>query len=198
MGHNGGGVVEKVGSDVMEFKQGDRITFQGWYEADGKFHHGTFQQYAIALAVVATREISDDTSFKQAAMFSGMVTVAHSFYSHKPDTKSLKLPPTWETGDRGLSARRFIFVAGGSGQVGLFALQFAKLSGFTNIVTTASLHNTDLVKAYSATHVNRRKLPSEKVIEEVKVIAGGPVDLAFDAVSIPGTLKLSVAVLKQA
>lgn len=77
------------------------------------------------------------------------------------------------------------------------ALQFAKLSGFGPIITTTSLHNADFVKSYGATHVIDRKLSSDRIVEEVKIIAGGPVDLAYDAISEPDTLALSAAVLPQ-
>ncbi|KAI0742460.1 GroES-like protein [Daedaleopsis nitida] len=195
LGYDGAGVVEEVGSGVTDFKKGDRITFQGWFDDKATVSHGTFQQYVVALAAVAAK-ISDDTSFEQAAtLFCGMVAAANPLYAHKPGTESFKLTPPWE-GGRGLYAGKSVFVAGGSGQVGLFALQFAKLSGFTNIITTASLHNSDLVKEYGATHVIDRKLPDEKIVEAVKAIAGGLVDISYDAISVPDTAKLSVAVLK--
>lgn len=78
----------------------------------------------------------------------------------------------------------------------LLALQFAKLSGFTNIIATASLRNSDLLHDYGATHVIDRTLPEEKIVEQVKAIVGGPVDISYDAVSTAETTKLSVAVLK--
>ena len=76
------------------------------------------------------------------------------------------------------------------------AIQFAKLSGFSPIITTASLHNGDLLTSFGATHVLDRKLPSEKIIEEVKAIAKGPVDLAYDGVSEEDTVKTATAVLR--
>ena len=47
------------------------------------------------------------------------------------------------------------------------AIQFARLSGFSTIIATASPQNTTLLKSLGATHVIDRKLPSEKIIEEV-------------------------------
>jgi len=55
-----------------------------------------------------------------------------------------------------------------------------KLSGFSTIITTASLHNTDLVKSLGATHVIDRKAD---IVSEAKKILGGPIDLVYDAVS---------------
>jgi len=55
-----------------------------------------------------------------------------------------------------------------------------KLSGFSTIITTASLQNTDLLKTLGATHIIDRKAD---VVSETKKILGGPIDLVYDAVS---------------
>lgn len=76
------------------------------------------------------------------------------------------------------------------------ALQFLKLSGFGPIIATASPHNIELVKAYGATHVIDRKLPTADIITQVTAIAGGGVDLVYDAISTQDTLALSEAVAR--
>ena len=76
------------------------------------------------------------------------------------------------------------------------AIQFAKLSGFHPIITTASLRNKDLVTSFGAAHVIDRTLPVQKVIDEVLAIANGPVDLAYDVVSEDDTLAISGAVVR--
>ena len=64
----------------------------------------------------------------------------------------------------------------------------AKLSGFSPIITTASLHNADFLRSLGATHVVDRKLPPEKLKEEVRAIAADkPLDVIFDAVGVPET-----------
>lgn len=55
-----------------------------------------------------------------------------------------------------------------------------KLSGYSTIITTASFHNSDLLKSLGATHVIDRK---GSVVSEVKKILDGPICLAYDAVS---------------
>ncbi len=76
------------------------------------------------------------------------------------------------------------------------AIQFAELSGFGPIITTASLRHRDLLTSFGATHVLDRTLPSENILEEVQAIANGPVDLAFDAVSENDTLQLASAAVR--
>ncbi|KAI0753649.1 chaperonin 10-like protein [Fomes fomentarius] len=108
------------------------------------------------------------------------------------------LSPPWEPEGRTKYVGKAYFVSGGASQVGLYVLQFAQLSGFNPIIATASLRNFDLVKSYGATHVLDRKRPSEEIISEITRIAGGPVDVVYDAISEEDTLALSVAVARQA
>lgn len=51
------------------------------------------------------------------------------------------------------------------------ALQFLKLSGFENIITTASKSHEKLVKSYGATHLIDRSLPLSAQVEQIKAIA---------------------------
>lgn len=67
------------------------------------------------------------------------------------------------------------------------AVQLAKLAGFSPIITTASLHNTEFIRSLGATHVLDRKLSLEELREEVRNITTQPVDVIFDAISLPDT-----------
>lgn len=62
----------------------------------------------------------------------------------------------------------------------IVVIQFARLSGFSTIATTASLHNADLLKSLGATHVIDRKLD---IAGEVKKIFSSPPQLIYDAIS---------------
>ncbi|TFK83844.1 GroES-like protein, partial [Polyporus arcularius HHB13444] len=195
-GFDGAGEVVDVASDVSNFSKGDRVIFQGWRDEEAQLFHGTWQQY-LAVPTHVLAKISDNVSFEEAStLFSGIATVANSLYSHKPGTESLKLSPPWE-GGRGKYTGNSILILGGATQVGLFAIQFAKLSGYSPIIATASTHNASLVKLYGATHVVDRKLSEERTIAEVHAIAGGPVDLVYDAVSEDSTLHLAGAAVRE-
>lgn len=75
------------------------------------------------------------------------------------------------------------------------ALQLAKLSGFSTIITTASPKHTALLKTLGATHVIDRSLSPEKVIAETETIAQGPVRIVYDAVSDPETQELGYKIV---
>jgi NADPH:quinone reductase-like Zn-dependent oxidoreductase len=62
----------------------------------------------------------------------------------------------------------------------LLVLQLARLSGFSPIVTTASLHNAEYVKSLGATHVIDRKAD---VVAEAGKIFSTPPSIVYDAIS---------------
>ena len=73
------------------------------------------------------------------------------------------------------------------------ALQFARLSGFSPIVTTASLHNAPLLQTLGATHVLDRNVPSDRLIAEATKLAGGLFEVVYDAISSSNTLGVAYA-----
>ncbi|KAK1518100.1 TOXD [Colletotrichum paranaense] len=88
--------------------------------------------------------------------------------------------------------RQTVFIYAGSTSVGLFAIQLAKLAGYT-VVTTASPHSSDLVKSYGADHVFNYK--SENWVQEV-VSTFPDINLALDCISEKGTGPLTAKVLQ--
>ena len=71
------------------------------------------------------------------------------------------------------------------------AIQVAKLSGYSPIITTASLRNEAHLKSLGATHVLDRSLPPSSIIDEIQKIAGGkPVEYVYDAISLADTQAL--------
>ena len=66
-------------------------------------------------------------------------------------------------------------------------IQFARLSGFSPIVTIASLHNASLLQDLGATHVLDRKLPTKQLIADATNIAGGSFDIVYNTVSTDET-----------
>ena len=64
------------------------------------------------------------------------------------------------------------------------AIQVAHLSGFSPIITTASLKNADYVKSLGATHVIDRYVP---LVDAVKAITAEPIPVLYDAISLSET-----------
>ena len=66
------------------------------------------------------------------------------------------------------------------------AIQFARLSGFSPIITPASPHNAPLAQSLGATHVIDRSSPN--VVSDIqKVLAGRQPKLVYDSVSDAST-----------
>ena len=70
------------------------------------------------------------------------------------------------------------------------AIQFAKLSGFSPIITTASLRNTDLLKSLGATHVVDRNTPPSSFASEIATITTKSISLVYDTVGTAETQQL--------
>lgn len=62
-------------------------------------------------------------------------------------------------------------------------IQFAKLSGFSPIITTASLQHDAYLKSLGATHTIDRHQPLSALPEAVRAITSVPVKLVYDTIS---------------
>ncbi|RDX56946.1 GroES-like protein [Lentinus brumalis] len=185
------GTVEEVGSEVQNLAKGDRILFQG----DFANTHATFQQYCVVPADRTSKcsHIPDNISFDQAASVPlGLATVATGLWSLHPDARSVKWPALWEQECATKFAGKPALILGGSSSVGQYAIQLAKLSGHSPIITTASPHNAALLKSLGATHVVDRSLAPADVLCEIQKIAGGmPIEYVYDTISSTDTQVLA-------
>ncbi|KAH9894862.1 GroES-like protein [Cubamyces lactineus] len=188
-GVDGAGIVDEVGSDVTNVTKGDRIVFQGWVESP----KATFQQYCIVPAEITAKAsslpIPDNISFDQAASIPlALSTVATGLYGHHPMCRSLDFPAPWEDDGTTRFAGKPVFILGGASSVGQYAIQMFKMSKFSPIITTASLHNEPLLQSLGAAHVIDRSLsPTQIKLELAKLMQGKPVDFVYDAISLPDT-----------
>ncbi|TBU41503.1 GroES-like protein [Dichomitus squalens] len=192
-GGDGAGIVEQVGSAVTNVAKGDKVLFEAdWVTVD----KATFQQYAVVPAQL-TAKIPENISFDQAASVPlGLATVTTGLWNHHPDAKSVHFTAPYEEGGQTKYAGKPAFILGGSSSVGQYAIQVAKLSSFSPIITTASSHNEALLKSFGATHVLDRSLPASTLAAEVAKIAGGkPVEFVYDAISLADTQALGYEVL---
>lgn len=100
--------------------------------------------------------------------------------------------PSSTTG--GSNHGRYILIYAASTNAGLFAVQFAKRSGYT-VIATASPHSFDLVKSYGADHVFDYRSPT--LVQDITK-AFPDIKLAFDCFSEgPSTALCAEIVQKQ-
>ncbi|TFK93790.1 GroES-like protein [Polyporus arcularius HHB13444] len=191
LGWDAAGVVVAVGSKVDRLKVGDRV----FVEAHVADSTRTFQQY-VATPADFVAKIPDSLSFDEAATLPVSVTTALAgLYNPHEASKSVHLTPPWAQGGSGKYAGKPAVVLGGTSAVGQAVIQFLKLSGFSPIITTASLRNTAFVQSFGATHVVDRTLPRAELVQTIQKIAGGPIDLVYDAISVYETKDLGYEIV---
>ncbi len=138
-------------------------------------------------------------------------------FNHNLAAKTANFTAPWEEGGQTKYAGKPAFIVGGSSSVGQYgtslpvslcavshipvvlclhhrvpAIQVAKYSGYSPIITTASLHNEALLKSLGANAVLDRKLPASFILHELQKLAGGkPLEYVFDAISAADTQTLA-------
>lgn len=155
-GNEGAGVVQSIGPDVQEFKQGDRVAY-----ADPM---GSYAQERLIPAARLVK-LPDAIGFEQAAsmMLKGMTAqylLRQTFSVKKGDT---------------------ILFHAAAGGVGLIAGQWAKHLGATVIGTASSDEKIKLALQHGYDHVINYR--TENFVERVRGLTGGKgVDVVYDSV----------------
>lgn len=128
-GKDGSGVVEAVGDEVTRFKVGDRV-----YTASSVT--GTYAEYSLCKEV-DLGHLSENTSFVEGAGIWTPYATAYRALFQKAGAKS------GET----------VLIHGGSGGVGIAAIQWAKSAGLTVFGTASSDEGKQLVREQGANAV---------------------------------------------
>jgi NADPH:quinone reductase-like Zn-dependent oxidoreductase len=146
---------------------------------------GTFAEYVVVPAHFVV-PIPESWSFEDASQL-GLTpfTALQALY------ESLQGLPTPEAPTADATP---ILIYGGSTSVGLFAIQFAKLSGM-HVVTTASPANFALVKSFGADEVFDYKNP--EVSKQIRDATQGKLKYAVDCVSTEATVRIVVDALSE-
>ncbi|KAF5342057.1 hypothetical protein D9611_002077 [Ephemerocybe angulata] len=179
LGFDISGEVVKVGEDefASKFKEGDRVAFAAIVQSE----YSGFQQHALAHADT-TCIIPQNISYDEASTLPVVLSTAYvGLYAEHP--RGLGLKPFTAPGGTGAYAGQAILIIGGSSSVGHSVIQLAKLSGFSHIITTASLKHTEYLKSFGATHVLNRNLPLDAFLAALMEIEGLPkLEYAYDAI----------------
>ncbi|KAJ3510388.1 hypothetical protein NLJ89_g4708 [Agrocybe chaxingu] len=179
------GVVEAVGEGVTGFKKGDRVFYQGSWSNE----RAGYQQYNIITAETVSK-IPAHLSFDDVATIPVCMTAAFlGYFNDKPHGAAWTAP--LDASARNKYAGKPLVVIGGGTTVGQFAIQVGKLAGFGPIITTSSLKHAEFLKSLGATHVIDRNIPIASLGDEVKNITTKPLEIIYDAVSLPDTQKVA-------
>ncbi|KAL6796179.1 GroES-like protein [Trichoderma sp. SZMC 28013] len=182
VGDDVSGTVEAVGSEVFEYRPGDRVAgFHRMFQP-----HGTYAEYTVVPAST-TFHLPPNISLELGAGLPlSFMTAALALYQYL----GVLLPTTVSE-----SARKTpILIWGGATAVGAYALQLAKLSKIGPIITVAG-NGIDYVKSLNAADhiIDYRK---GDVTQQILAAAGSAkIKIAFDAVSGHGSYERITEVL---
>ncbi|KAJ6477842.1 chaperonin 10-like protein [Mycena vitilis] len=189
-GAEAAGIIVALGNDVKSLKVGDRVAFG---TAGQKEDISSYQQYSLAHSAIVTKLPPNISLEEGASIPVGLFTSLHAMYAQPPNGAGLVSPAS--PGGRGKYAGQPIVILGGAGATGHYALQLAKLSGFSPIITTASAKNESFLKSLGATHVIDRSLSDADVVKAISALAP-TLSVVFDTISTQTTLALGFAILK--
>jgi len=169
LGLDAAGIVEETGSEVRDFKKGDRVYGVPNFPGDG-----SYAEYFVAKATsVAIKP--QNLTFTEAA---GVPLAGSTAWLGVVDYGKI------QPGQK-------ILIHGASGGVGSLAIQIAKAKG-AYVIGTASSHNLAFLKELGADEaIDYRSQPWEKILKDIDVI--------FDAspVRVNGTRLNFVNILRQ-
>lgn len=197
MGHEAAGVIERVGPEVANYAEGDRVTFDStiycgtcWYCRRGEINlcedrkvlgvscedyrqHGAFAEY-VAVPERILYTLPADITFAQAAMVEPC-----SIAFHAVERTPLQLNDT--------------AVVVGTGMVGLFVVQALRLAGCGQIIAVDLEPNKLKLAASLGADITLN--PNEVNVEaEVRQMTGGRgADAAFEVVGVTDTVQTALA-----
>ncbi|KAK5652175.1 hypothetical protein OQA88_10818 [Cercophora sp. LCS_1] len=174
------GTIEEVGPKVAKpWKKGDRVAAFTHGANAVQPEDGCFAEYAVAKGDLGAK-IPDTMTFEQASSLGvGITTVGQSLY------QALRLPLP----DSGVATNFPILIYGGSTATGTLALQYAKLSGCSPIITTCSPSNFALVKSLGADVAFDYNDPD--VVAKIRTYSSDALTHALDCISTKETAEIT-------
>ncbi|KJC65774.1 zinc-binding alcohol dehydrogenase family protein [Agreia bicolorata] len=173
LGEDVAGEVVEVGAGVSGFAVGDRVIAYAVGMEKNRNHaaEGAFQLFTVVQAQLTAR-IPDDLSFENAVVLPLAISTAASALFQN-DQLGLRHPNRTAQTDADANAAEWVVVWGGATSVGSNAIQLAVAAGYS-VITTASPHNHDRMRALGARHVVDYRSGSA-VREVVTLVDGRPV-----------------------
>ncbi|KAK2611690.1 hypothetical protein N8I77_005018 [Diaporthe amygdali] len=190
LGSDAAGEIAAVGPDVEGFEVGTRVFFQGII---GNYESSTFQQYTNMPAALISRTPSNISDDQAAGIHLGTVAAVTALY----DKSGFGLPAPWSAGGDTVGNGKAINIIGGSSSVGQYAIQLAKLSGFSRIVTNSSPAHVEFLKKLGA-HVVLDRATESTPEHFHQALNGLPLPLAIDTIAHKTTLSLGIKTLQLA
>ncbi|GKZ45515.1 hypothetical protein AbraIFM66951_008168 [Aspergillus brasiliensis] len=170
------GVVEQVGSAVSGFEVGDHVAVVAPLDSGNEYR--SFQQRVLAQERVTSRLKPGTRLEDAAALIGNLATVVGALNI----VLGLERPAL--EGSSPAKGKK-IFIYGGSSNVGILAIQYAALAGYT-VISTTSAPKRPFLERLGAVQLIDRTLVAEELAAQI--INEGPYDYIFDSI---GTLEVT-------
>lgn len=199
LGHEIAGEVIKLGqgTEASEFSIGEHILAQAnFFPGQTLTDAGALQQYVVVDARFAAKTeeagLSDDegTTIPVCAIAS-FIAMFHSTGLKLPIPPSANTPLLTPSELR----NKAILIIGGGSNCGRYAIQFARLSRFSQIITIASARKEAELKDLGASHVIDRHSGFDESVRKVRAITRDELIYVFDAVNMAPKQDLGLAAL---
>lgn len=196
MGHEASGIIARVGSDVRDWKAGDRVTFDStvyslndWFTLKGKYNlsdnrevfgvspgtyrrNGAFAEY-VAVPRHILYHIPEKVTFEQAAMVEAAAVALHAV-----NLSGIR------TGDS--------CTVLGAGTIGTFLIKLLRISGAGQIIAVDN-DKTSRERALNAGADSALAAEKDNLIERIsEVTSSRGADISFEAVGRNETFNLAV------
>ena len=201
MGHEASGIIYKTGSDVNDWKPGDRVTFDStvyplndWFTSEGLYNlsdnrevlgvspgtykrNGAFAEY-IAIPRHILYKIPDKVTFEQAAMVEAVAVALHSI-----NVAGIRM------GDK--------CVVVGVGMIGIFIVKLLKISGASKIIAIDS-NTVRLEQARKAGADNTFLSDEERLYDKISDLTNKRgADISFEAVGKSESVNTAIDVIRK-
>jgi len=218
LGHEGSGIVERIGKDVTKVQVGDHVVLSflpcGGCRACQEGAPASCENFNLynfsGARPDGSHALSDKDGKPLSDRFFGQSSFGvYALANEKNVVKVSKEAPLDILGPLGcgiqtgagavLNALRVgagdSFAAFGGGAVGLSAVMAAKLAGATTIIAIDLVESRlTLAKELGATHVINSK--NENAVERIKEITGSGVDFALDSTGVTAVIRQAVLALR--
>jgi L-iditol 2-dehydrogenase len=201
MGHEASGIIVQTGTEVKNWKSGDRVTFDStvyplddWYTLEGMYNlsdnrevlgvspetykrDGAFAEY-IAIPQHILYRIPENVSFEQAAMVEAVAVALHSI-----NISGIK------TGDK--------CAVVGAGMIGVFIIKLLKISGASSILAIdINPKRLEQAKNAGADHVfiSTEKDLAEKIYH---LTNNRGTDISFEAAGKSESVNIAIDIIRK-
>lgn len=185
LGANLAGTITALGSNVANFRTGDRVFGLANIHLDVPDQQG-LQQYAVLDADAIASTPAGFTDEAVATLPTNLITSWIALFTKE----GFAFPPPLAGEGKSFDyAAQHVVILGGGTNVGRFAVQLAALAGVGTIITVAGASNREALIKIGATHTLDRHLGVDELTAKIRSIVGeAGVEHIYDCANMEFTL----------